>query len=117
MFDVTTRTEVDGVLTCRGDRMLRFEAHVSEPATARAETAFEKLGAASIRAGLGWETGKAHATFRDMAGEAKEDLAGSKERGDVYISGKTEQHAPGGISLGLIYTEVDRAFIIVAPSD
>ncbi len=66
-----------------------------------------------MRAGLGWETAKAKSTFEDMAGDAKEFLAASKERGDVYIAGKTEQHAPGGVSLGLIYTDVDRAFIIV----
>ena len=31
------------------------------------------------------------------------------------IAGKTEEHAPGGVSLGLIATETDRAFIIVGP--
>ena len=45
-----------------------------------------------------------------------EYLAASKERGDVYVSGKTEEHAPGGVSLGLIYTDTDRAFIIVGPN-
>ncbi len=101
------------MLTCRADKLIRFEAHVSEPATQRALTGFAKLAAASVRAGLGWETAKAKSTFEDMAGDAKEFLAASKERGDVYIAGKTEQHAPGGVSLGLIYTDVDRAFIIV----
>ena len=48
-----------------------------------------------------------------MAAEAREYLAASRERGDVYISGKTEEHEPGGVSLGLIDTDTDRAFIIV----
>jgi len=116
MFDITTKSEADGVLTCRGDSLMRFEAHVSEPASARAVTAFERLSAAAIRSALGWDTPKSKQTLKDMAADAKEFLAASKERGDVFISGKTEEHAPGGVSLGLIYTEVDRAFIIYAPS-
>ena len=48
-----------------------------------------------------------------MAGDAHEYLAASRQRGDVYIAGKTEEHVPGGVSLGLIYTDVDRAFVIV----
>jgi hypothetical protein len=51
-----------------------------------------------------------------MAGDAREYLAASRQRGDVYISGKTEEHAPGGVSLGLIYTDTDRAFIVVGPN-
>jgi hypothetical protein len=52
-----------------------------------------------------------------MASDAKEFLAASRDRGDVYIAGKTEEHAPGGVSLGLIYTDVDRAFVIVGPQE
>jgi hypothetical protein len=115
MFDITTKTETDGVLTCRGDSLVRFEAHVSEPASARAIAAFERLSAAAIRSALGWDTPKSRQTIKDMAADAKEFLAASKERGDVYVAGKTEEHAPGNVSLGLIYTELDRAFIIVAP--
>jgi hypothetical protein len=50
-----------------------------------------------------------------MSGDAREFLAASKERGDAYISGKTEEHLPGAVGLGLIYTETDRALIIVGP--
>ena len=116
MFDITTKSEADGVLTCRGDTLVRFEAHVSEPASARALTAVEKLSAAAIRAALGWDPAKAKDSIHEMAADAKEFLAASKERGDVFVAGKTEEHAPGGVSLGLIQTEVDRAFIIFAPS-
>ena len=52
-----------------------------------------------------------------MADDVKDYLAASKERGDVYIAGKTEVHAPGGVSLGLIETEADRAFIIVGSTE
>jgi hypothetical protein len=116
MFDITTKTEADGVLTCRGDTLLRFEAHVSEPASARAASAFERLSAAAIRSALGWDTPKSKQTIKDMAADAKDFLAASKERGDIYVSGKTEEHAPGNVTLGLIFTEADRAFIIVAPN-
>ena len=60
--------------------------------------------------------GKAKSKVSDMAADAKDYLAASKERGDVFVAGKTEEHAPGGVSLGLIQTEVDRAFIIFAPT-
>lgn len=112
-FDITTKSEVDGTLICRGDQMARFEAHIAQPASARAGTGFEKLQIAALRAALGWDAGKSGKTVKSMAADAKEYYAASRERGDVYVSGKTEEHAPGGISLGLIYTDVDRAFLIV----
>ncbi len=117
VFDITTKSDVDGTLTCRGQTLLRFEAHVAEPASARAMTSFEKLQAASLRAALGWDAGKAKAMLRSMANDAKEYYAASRERGDVYVAGKTEEHLPGGISLGLIFTDVDRAFLIVNSGD
>ena len=116
VFDVTTKADVEGALTCRGDRFLRFEMHVVEPASARAAGGFEKLEVAALRSALGWDAGKVHSTLRDMSDDVKDYLAASKERGDVYIAGKTEVHAPGDVSLGLIQTEADRAFIIVGPS-
>ena len=51
-----------------------------------------------------------------MSSDAGEYLAASRERGDVYVSGKTEEHAPGGVSLGLIATGSDRTFVIVGPA-
>jgi len=117
MFDITTKSEADGVLTCKGDTLVRFESHVSEPASARALTAFEKLSEAAIRAALSWDAAKSKQSIHDMSADAKDFLAASKERGDVFIAGKTEEHAPGGVSLGLIQTEVDRAFIIFAPAN
>jgi hypothetical protein len=117
VFDISTKAEVDGTLTCRHDGFARFEAHIAQPASARATTAFERLNAAALRAALGWDTGKSRAQAQAMASDAKEFLAASRERGDVYIAGKTEEHVPGGVSLGLIYTDVDRAFAIVGPQE
>ena len=117
VFDISTKTEVDGTLTCRHEALARFEAHIAEPATARATTAFERLQAAALRAALGWDAGKSRAQVQEMAGDAREYLAASRERGDVYVAGKTEEHVPGGVSLGLIYTDVDRAFAIIGPQE
>jgi hypothetical protein len=117
VFDIYTKADVDGTLTCRGDEFERFEAHVSEPASARAAAGFERLQSAALRAALGWDAGKSRSLPREMAADVKEFFAASKQRGDVYIAGKTEEHAPGGVSLGMIQTEIDRAFIIVAPEE
>jgi hypothetical protein len=116
VFDITTKVDVDATLTCHGDDFVRFEARIVEPASARAATSFDRFSGAALRASLGWDAGRSETTLRDMTGDVKEYLAASKQRGDVYISGKTEEHAPGGVSLGLIYTDTDRAFIIVGPN-
>jgi hypothetical protein len=113
VFDITTKSEVDGDMSCRSGRLLRFEARMSEPANSRSDSQFEAFQAAALRAAIGWETGKARATVREMASEAREYLKASRERGDIYIAGKTEAHEPGAVSLGLIVTDTDTAFIII----
>jgi hypothetical protein len=115
VFDITTKSDVDGTLTCRHDVFLRFEAHIVEPISTREASSFERLQIIALRVALGWEAGKSRALVQSMASDAHEFLAASRERGDVYVAGKTEEHAPGGISLGVIYTDVDRAFAIVGP--
>jgi hypothetical protein len=116
VFDITTNVDVDATLTCHGDEFVRFEARITEPASARATTSFDRFSAAALRVAMGWEAGRSTTMLREMGGDAREYLTASKQRGDVYISGKTEEHAPGGVSLGLIYTDTDRAFIIVGPN-
>lgn len=113
VFDITTKSEIDGTLTCRNDRLLRFEARIAEPASARAATEFENFQAAALRSALGWDAAKSRGAVREMSADARDYLRASRERGDVYISGKTEEHAPGGVSLGLVVTDTDSAFIIV----
>ncbi len=116
VFDVTTRVDVDATLSCRGDELLRFETRISEPSNARTATNFERFNAAALRAALGWDLVKSQSVLHGMSADAREFLDASRQRGDVYVAGKTEEHFPGGVSLGLIATESDRSFVIVGPS-
>jgi hypothetical protein len=116
MFDVTTKVDVDATLSCRGDELLRFEARISEPANARTTTNFERFEAAALRAALGWDEAKSRGVLHDMSADAREFFNASRQRGDVYLAGKTEQHFPGRVSLGLMATESDRTFVIVGPA-
>ena len=114
VFDIATKVDVDATLTCRGDDFLRFESRVVEPASARAGTSFERFGATALRAALGWDAGHAGEMMRGLDSDVRDYLAASKQRGDVYVSGKSEEHLPGGVDLGLIFTDTDRAFIILS---
>ncbi len=116
VFDITTKVDVDATLSCRGDELLKFEARISEPANARTTTNFERFQQAAIRAALGWDPGKSRGVLRGMSADAREYLDASRQRGDVYLAGKTEEHVPGGVSLGLMATESDRTFVIVGPA-
>jgi hypothetical protein len=116
VFDVTTKVDVDATLSCRGDEFLRFEARISEPANSRTSTNFDRFQAAALRAALGWDAVKSRSVLRGMSADAREYLDASRERGDVYIAGKTEEHEPGGVSLGLMATGADRTFVIVGPA-
>lgn len=115
VFDVTTKVDVDATLTCRGDQFLRLEARISEPANARTTTNFERFQSAALKAALGWDPGKSRSVLRAMGSDARDYLVASRQRGDVYIAGKTEEHEPGGVSLGMMATDSDRVFIIVGP--
>jgi len=113
-FDIVTRSDVDGTLVCQGDQFVRFEAHVLEPMRGKASEGFERLQQLAMRTALGWDAGKAKSAAKGLSGEAHDYLTASRERGDVYIAGKTERHEPGGIGVGMIFTEIDRSFVIVA---
>ncbi len=116
VFDVTTKVDVDATLSCKGDTFLRFEARISEPANARTTTNFERFQTAALKAALGWDAGKSHGVLRGMSSDAREYLDASRQRGDIYVAGKTEEHEPGGVSLGLMATDSDRTFVIVGPA-
>ena len=116
VFDITTKVDVDATLACRGDQFLRFEARMGEPANARTTTNFERFQAAALKAALGWDAAKSRGVLRGMSADASEYLTASRERGDVYVAGKTEEHEPGGVSLGLMATGSDRTFVIVGPA-
>jgi hypothetical protein len=95
VFDVTTNVDVDATLSCKGNQFLRFEARIGEPANARTTTNFERFQAAALKAALGWDTAKSRNVLRGMNTDATEYLAASRQRGDVYVAGKTEEHVPG----------------------
>src|SRR6516165_2076560 len=116
VFDITTRVDVDATLSCRGDEFLRFEARIGEPANARTNTNFERFQTAALRAALGWDAVKSRGVLRGMSADAREYLVASRQRGDVYVAGKTEEHQPGGVSLGMMATQSDRTFVIVGPA-
>ena len=116
VFDITTRVDVDATLSCRGDQFLRFEARIGEPANARTTTNFERFQAAALKAALGWDGAKSRSVLKGMSADAGEYLAASRQRGDVYVAGKTEEHEPGGVSLGMMATGSDRTFVIVGPA-
>jgi hypothetical protein len=115
-FDVTTKVDVDATLRCRGDTFLRFEARISQPANARTTTNFERFQTAALKSALGWDVGKSRGVLNGMTSDAREYLDASRQRGDVYIAGKTEEHEPGGVSLGLMATDSDQTFVIVGPA-
>ena len=116
IFDLATQAGVDGSLACHGDQIIRFEVHVTEPASARTSAAFERLQSAALQAALGWDAAKSRSLLKGLSTDVSEYLAASHQRGDVYVAGKSEEHAPGGVTLGMIATDVDRTFILVAPS-
>jgi hypothetical protein len=116
VFDITTNADIDATLTCRGDELMRFEARISEPSKARTATDFERFQIAALRAALGWDLGKSRGMLKGMASDARDYLAASRQRGDVYIAGKTEEHVAGGVSLGVEDTDTDRIFVIVGPN-
>ena len=64
-----------------------------------------------VRARQYWDP--RHLVAQRLAADAREYLKASRERGDIYISGKTEEHEPGAVSLGLIVTDTDTAFILI----
>jgi hypothetical protein len=116
VYDVTTKVDVDATLSCRGDEFVRFEARISEPANARTSTNFERFQAVALKAALGWDAAKSRGVLKGMSADAREYLDASRQRGDVYVAGKTEEHEPGGVSLGLMATDTDRTFVIVGPA-
>lgn len=112
-FDLVSQARIDGVLRCRGDAFVSFEAKITLPADATLLARFEKVQEASLAAALRWPTARALAKARNMAVDAAEYLRASIERGDVSFSGKVEEHEPNFVDLGLIWTNSDRTFIVL----
>ena len=77
----------------------RFEARIGQPANARTTTNFERFQTAALKAALGWDAGKSRSVLRSMSGDASEYLAASRQRGDVYVAGKTRSTSPAASAL------------------
>ena len=59
VFDITTKAEIDGTLSCRSGELMRFEARMSRARNgARRSAEFENFQAAALRAALGWDAAK-----------------------------------------------------------
>jgi hypothetical protein len=112
-FDLVTRARIDGVLRCKEEAFVGFEAKITLPADARLLAQFDKVQEAALVAALKWAPSRAEATSRRMASDAAEYLRGSQERGDIVYSGRVEEHAGGGVDIGLLWTLTERNFVIL----
>ncbi len=112
-FDLVTRARIDGVLRCKDEAFVSFEAKITLPADGPLLAQFDKVQEAALVAALKWAPTRVEATTRHMASDAAEYLRGSQERGDVAVSGKVEEHAGGGVDIGLLWTLTERNFVIL----
>jgi hypothetical protein len=112
LFDLLAKAGVDGSLRCRDDRLMRFDLRVTMPATDQALDRFAKIQAAAVRVAFQWPEPRIATTLKRLENEASDYLRASRERGDIYLAGKTEFHEDG-TDMGMIHTPVDRGFVIV----
>ena len=112
-FDLVTRARIDGVLRCKEEVFVSFEAKITLPADGPLLAQFDKVQEAALVSALKWAPARAEATTRRMASDAAEYLRGSQERGDIVYSGRVEEHAGGGVDVGLLWTLTERNFIIL----
>ncbi len=112
-YDLVAKARVDGSLHCRGDAFGSFEAKIAMPADAELVALFASAQRAALMAGLGWPADRADRRVRELASEAADYLRASEERGDIEIAGKVEDHLPGGMDLGVIWTRGERTFVLI----
>lgn len=113
VHDLITNLRVDGQLFCDGDRFVRFEMKVHAPFAAALQRGAARIEVAASTYKLRWPQSKAAATLRRMRSDAAEYLRASAQRGDVFVSGKIEEHAGEAGDLALVWTRSDRTFILV----
>lgn len=111
--DLITRLRIDGQLFCDGDRFVRFEAKIHAPFEAALQRGFDRLQHVSTQFKLQWPDAKTAATVRRMRRDAAEYMRASAERGDVFIAGKVEEHAGEAGDVAMVWTRLDRTFILV----
>ncbi len=112
VYDMVTKSRIDGALRCRGDRFASFEAKIVLPVDEALAVRFNDVQEAGAMAALGWSQEQAKRRMTRYSAEAADYLRGSEERGDVVVSGKVEDHLPDFMDLGLIWTRTDRTFIV-----
>ena len=95
-FDISTKSDVDGTLTCHGDGFRRFEAHLTEPASAKAREGLERLVAAALKASLGWDGAKSKGTLREMGSDARDYLAASSSAATSMSRARPRNMRPAG---------------------
>ncbi len=114
VYVLSSDTDVDATLRCRGDEVLRFEARITIPAKEKALADFQTLDQAALMAMFRWDRAKAQTIEAAMSQDAGEYLRASLERGDLYNSGKVEYHQAEQLDLGLIWTQTDHTFVIAS---
>lgn len=112
-FDLTSSARIDGVLRCNGDAFVSFEATIHMPADRALIDKFAIAQTSAFTAVAGWSQSHARDKVRSLAHEAADYLRGSVERGDVAVSGKLEEHLPGGIDVGIVWTPTERTFVLL----
>lgn len=111
--DLITNLRIDGQLYCNGDRFVRFEAKIHAPFAGKLVSGFERVEHAAAQFKLQWSSAKTASTLRRMRADAAEYMRASAERGDVFVSGKIEEHAGEAGDVAIVWTRRDRSFIIV----
>jgi hypothetical protein len=114
IYTLRSELEVDGTLECRADELLRLDLRIAVPASARLQRQFDRFQPAAVRAALKWDGTRTAGLLARLNRDVADYYRASAERGDVYISGHDEVHLPEGASLGLIFTDTDRSFVITA---
>jgi hypothetical protein len=115
--DLVSEYSVDARLFCRGERFLRFEAQIAGDADAKSREGYYFIQEAAVLAAFRWPRPRVAQTIQALTLEAAEYLRGSRERGDVFISGKTERHAGKEGEIAVFWTDTERTFILVAASE
>ena len=111
-WDTGGEGDVDATAVCRGEELIRFEVRAAENAGARAESRFQRYQEAGLQVILGYDAKRAASMVTALTKEAREFIRGSRERGDAFISGKTDRRI-GGAEIGVVYTDTDRTMIVV----
>ena len=112
-YDLISHARIDGVLRCRGETFVSFEATIHMPADSALIERFTSAQTASLVAALGWSHTRARTKADTLAHEAADYLRGSEERGDVEVAGKLEEHLPDDVTVGAIWTRTERTFLLL----